>query len=84
MAAEIQRLSVDTVSAMESSITSYITQGYMVVNKTPTSATMIKRKQFSTLWAVIGFLVCVIPLLVYLIVYASQKDKVIEIIVAAS
>jgi hypothetical protein len=83
MAADLQRLKVDTTAAMEASITSYISDGYVVVNKTATSATLIKRKQFSTLWAVIGFLVCVVPLLVYLIVYASQKDKVIEITVAA-
>jgi hypothetical protein len=81
MAAEMQRMTVDSVAAMEQAITSYITQGFVVVNKTPTSATLSKKKEFSVLWAVIGFLICVLPLLIYLIMYAAQKDKVVEIIV---
>jgi hypothetical protein len=81
MAAQMQRLTVDSIAAMEQAITSYITQGFSVVNKTSTSVTLVKRKQFSALWAVIGFLVCVLPLLIYLIVYAMQKDQVVEIVV---
>ena len=83
MGANMTRTTVDSVSAMEQAITSYITQGYTVVNKTSTSVTLIKRKQFSTLWAVIGFIVCVIPLLIYLIVYAMQSDHVVELVVAS-
>lgn len=82
MAAHMSRTTVDSVSAMESAITSYITQGFTVVNKTSSSVTLIKRKQFSMLWAVIGFIVCVLPLLIYLIVYASQSDQVVEIVVS--
>lgn len=82
MSAKMQRLTVDSVNAMEQAITSYITQGYSVVNKTATSATLVKKKQFSVLWAVIGFLVCLLPLLVYLIIYATQSDQVVEIVVA--
>lgn len=81
MAAQMQRLVVDSVSAMEQAITSKITQGFTVVNKTPTSATLVKKKQFSIMWAVIGFIVCVLPLLIYLIVYAMQSDEVVEIVV---
>lgn len=84
MAANVTRTTVDSVAAMEQAITSYIIQGYTVVNKTSTSVTLIKRKQFSVLWATIGFLVCVVPLLIYLIVYASQSDHVVELVVAAS
>ena len=82
MAASVSRMTVDSVNAMEQAITSYITQGFTVVNKTSTSVTLIKRKQFSALWAVIGFIVCVVPLLIYLIVYAAQSDQVVEIVVA--
>lgn len=81
MAEQIQRFPVDSVAAMEQSITSYITQGFTVVNKTGTSVTMVKKKQFSVMWAVIGFIVCVAPLLIYLIVYAMQSDQVVEIFV---
>jgi hypothetical protein len=64
---------------METAISSYVVQGYVLANKTQTSATMMKRKEFSVLWAVIGFLICIIPLLVYLIIYAGETDKVVEI-----
>jgi hypothetical protein len=81
LAANLSRMTVDSVQAMDQAITSYITQGFMVVNKTATSVTLVKRKQFSVLWAVIGFVVCVLPLLIYLIVYAAQSDQVVEIVV---
>ena len=45
------------------------------------SATLSKKKEFSVLWAVIGFLICLFPLLIYIIWYAVQTDKVVEIIV---
>ena len=79
---KIQRLNVTTVAEMEQSITSYIAQGFIVVNKTTMSATLQKKKEFKALWAIIGFLLCIVPLLVYLIVYATQPDvEVVEIIV---
>jgi len=83
MAAQMRRMTVDSVAAMEQAITSYITQGFTVVNKTATTVTLVKKKQFSALWAVIGFIVCVLPLLIYLIVYAAQSDQVVEIVVAS-
>jgi len=83
MAAQIERVVVDSVASMEQAITSYITQGFSVVNKTPTSVTLLKRKQFSIMWAVIGFIICVLPLLIYLLVYASQSDQVVEIVVTS-
>ena len=46
------------------------------------SATLQKRKEFSVLWAVIGFLLCLLPFLIYLMVYASKPDfEVLEITV---
>jgi hypothetical protein len=64
---------------LENMVASYIAQGYNVANRTPSSVTMIKRKQFSVLWAVIGFIVCVLPLLIYLIVYALEDDQMVII-----
>ena len=80
MAAKYSRMTADSPAAMEQVITSYITQGFVVVNKTATSVTLSKRKEFSVLWAVIGFIVCILPLLIYLIVYATQSDQVVEIV----
>ncbi len=45
---------------------------------------MIKKKEFSVLWAVIGLLICIIPLLIYLLIYATESDKVVEIRVRGS
>lgn len=84
MAAHVQVLEVNSPAEVDAAISSWIVQGYVLANRTPTSATMMKKKEFSALWAVIGLVVCVIPLLIYLIIYASESDKVVEIRVSAS
>lgn len=65
---------------MEQVITTYVAQGFIVVNKTASSATLQKKKEFKIVWAVIGFLLCFLPLLVYLIIYLTQPDvEVVQI-----
>lgn len=83
MAAQVQVIEVNSPAEVDTAISSWVVQGYVLANRTPTSATMVKKKEFSALWAVIGFLICIIPLLVYIIVYAADSDKVVEIRVAA-
>ncbi len=68
----VQQVSVLNAHAMEQVITSYIAQGFAVVNKTESSATLQKKKEFKLVWAVIGFVLCLLPLLIYLVVYATQ------------
>lgn len=84
MAAQVQVVQVQTSQEMEIAISSYVVQGYVLANKTAESATMTKRKEFSVLWAVVGFLICLIPLLIYVIIYASETDKVVEIRLVSS
>ena len=79
MAATQQMVEVTTPQEMETAISSYVVQGYVLANKTPTSATMIKKKEFNIVWAIIGFLICLVPLIIYLIIYAGETDKVVEI-----
>ena len=79
MAASVQVLEVDRPDEIDIAVSSYVVQGYVLANKTAVSATMVKKKEFSALWAVIGLILCVIPLLIYLIVYAGETDKVVEI-----
>lgn len=79
MAAQVQVVEVETAPEMETAISSFVVQGYVLANKTANAATMVKKKEFSVLWAVIGLLICIIPLLVYVIIYAAESDKVIEI-----
>lgn len=84
MATASMALQVNTTQEMESMIQGYIAQGFNIANRTPTSVTLIKRKEFSVLWAVIGFLVCLLPLLIYLIVYAAQSDQMVTITLAGA
>ena len=79
MAAKVQIIEVGSPQEMETAISSYVVQGFSLANKTPSSATMIKKKEFNVIWAIIGFFVCLLPLIIYLIVYASDSDKMIEI-----
>ncbi len=77
---KVHSVPVSNADAMERVITVYIAQGFVVVNKTSNSATLQKKKEFKIVWAVIGFVLCVLPLLVYLIVYATQPSvEVVQI-----
>lgn len=82
---KVQKVMVDSREEMEAALTGYLAQGYVVANKTATRATLQKPKEFSVLWAVVGLLLCALPLLIYLIVYAMQPDvQIVEIIVDPS
>jgi hypothetical protein len=81
MAAKIQRVSVSSIAEMEMAITTYGAQGFDVLNKTANSVTLVKRKRFNVIWSVIGFLLCVVPLLIYIVIYMLQSDVIIEITV---
>jgi hypothetical protein len=80
--ATVQQVPVYSEAQMEQWITSYIAQGFMLSNRTPTGATLFKKKEFSILWLVIGLLLCVFPLIIYLIVYAAESDKMIQLYLA--
>src|SRR5258708_17645688 len=80
--ATVQNFPVYSEAQMEQTITSFIAQGYVLSNRTPSSATLFKKKEFSILWLVIGLLLCLIPLIVYLIIYASESDKMVQIYLA--
>jgi len=67
---------------MESAVTGYIAQGFLVANRTTSSVTLVKRKQFSIVALVIGLILCVVPLLIYLVYYLTQQDQLIEISLA--
>ena len=56
MSSAVANVPVYSEAQLEQTITSYIAQGYALSNRTPTSATMFKRKEFSILWLVIGLL----------------------------
>jgi uncharacterized membrane protein SpoIIM required for sporulation len=79
VAASRRVVTVSSEAQLESTVNSYIAQGFTVQNRTTNTAVMYKAKVFSTLWAIVGLVLCVLPLLIYLIVYAVQTDQMIEI-----
>ncbi|HEX4750249.1 MAG TPA: hypothetical protein VH302_11960 [Bryobacteraceae bacterium] len=78
----IQRYSVPNAQVLEAQVTSYLAQGYIVANRTADSVTLQKKKEFNVLWAVVGFVLCLLPLLIYLIVYVTKPDvEIVEIVI---
>ena len=84
MAVSATQVQVPDRGTLDSAITSYIAQGFTVQNRGEDFAVLFKKKEFSVLWAVVGLVLCLLPLLVYLIVYATQKDQLVEIRVATA
>lgn len=53
----------------------YMQEGFVVRQRTPTTAQLVKPKQFSFIWAFLWFFVFGFGLAVYLIYYAAKKDE---------
>jgi hypothetical protein len=79
MGAKVSTVSVTTAEQMREVATGYVAQGFVVSTQTDVSTTMFKKKEFNVIWAVIGFFLCLIPLLIYCIVYAMESDQMIVI-----
>lgn len=77
--AKNQMVYVADVSELECKIPEYISKGYLVANRNTESVILTKRKQFSMLMAIIGFFLAVFPLIIYIIIYMCQSDKMVEI-----
>jgi hypothetical protein len=84
VAASVQQIQVSSQQELESTITSYIAQGFVVRSRSSDSATLFKKKEFNIIWAVVGFFLCLLPLLVYCIVYATQSDQMVMVTIAAA
>lgn len=69
---------------LTTAIDNLILQGFSIAAREPASVTMVKRKQFSLAWAVVGFILFVLPLLIYLISYETEHDHVVFIRMAAA
>jgi hypothetical protein len=79
MAGNISYIDVNEPEQMQLEITRLVSAGYVVANQNDRSVTLVKRKQFSIPMLIIGFFLCLLPLIIYLIVYAVQKDQIVEI-----
>ncbi len=79
MASNVRHIDVTEPEQMQLEITRLVSEGYTVANQNDRSVTLVKRKQFSIPILIIGFFLCVIPLVIYLIMYSLQKDQIVEI-----
>lgn len=84
MAATASTLQVHSAQELESAVTNYVALGFVVSNRTPDSVVMYKRKEFNVVWAIVGLVLCLLPLLIYLIVYAVERDQMVEIRLASA
>ena len=84
MSATVATVIVPTTEQMQQAVMSYIAQGFVVSTQTADSTTLFKKREFNILWAVIGFFLCLLPLLIYCIIYATQKDQMVVVRVDAS
>ena len=69
-----------TPDEVHSLVNAHLVEGYQLRNQTGSEVVLFKPKQFSIVWAVIGFFFMLLPLVIYIIVYAMQSDKVVQII----
>lgn len=58
----ISKVSVSSVQEMESAITSYLTVGFVVSDRTLITVTLQKKKEFIFFWVIVGFSLCILPL----------------------
>ena len=76
-------ITVDSTDDMETVIANYAMKGFSITSKTSKRAVLYKKKEFSMLMAVIGFVMCVIGLVIYAILFSLKDDEVIEVVVSA-
>jgi hypothetical protein len=56
-------------------ISRYVEAGWHVRNQTETTANLVMPKKFSFWWALLWFVLGVIPLIIYVIYYANKQDR---------
>ncbi len=75
----VRTIEVNSAQQMHSVIQSHIVRGYAMVAQEPGSVTLVKRKEFSVIMLLIGLFLFVLPMFVYLVYYALQKDQYVEV-----
>lgn len=82
--ANARELWVQSEFELSGTIDRFVVQGFSVATRDATSVTLVKRKSFSIVWALVGFFLCLLPLLIYLVVYVMQQDEVVFVRLAAA
>ena len=59
----------------------YVRQGYRVVSQTETSAQLVRPKQFSIMWFLLGLLAVGVGAVLYIIYYMMKRDATVYLTV---
>ena len=65
----------DRQQILQREIVKAVKDGWQVTTQTATSATLTRKKKFSWIWFILWLLLAIVPALVYLLYYATKKDK---------
>ncbi len=84
MTASVRQVQVGSRQELDNTVMSYIAQGFVIQQQSEGSATLFKKKEFNVIWAVVGFFLCLLPLLVYCVVYATQSDEMVTVTIATN
>ena len=68
-------------AVLQAEVIKYVRQGFIVVSQTDTTAQLVKHKKFSLFWAVIWFLLAIVPLILYILYYMAKKDEQVFLVV---
>lgn len=74
----MQQVIVSSAAELENAVAWYAGQGYLIAHKAERVVTLRKPKEFNVAVALLASLTC-LGLFVYLLIYALQEDKVVEI-----
>jgi hypothetical protein len=78
----VKIVKVDSTESLKFTTTSYLAKGFVVANSTSDRVTLQKKKVFNMVIGIIGFLACVVGLVVYAIYYSTLPDaEIVEICV---
>lgn len=70
-----QPVAINPEAILQAEINHYVQKGFRVVSQTARSAQLIKPKKFSVVWAVIWFVLMLLPFVLYLLYYAGKRDQ---------
>lgn len=64
-------------TVLDREIDKYVRAGFRVVSRTPTTAQLVKPKEFSMFIALLGFLFLFVGLVLYMLIYMAEKDQTV-------
>lgn len=65
------------IAILDQEVSNYVRKGYRVVSRTPTTAQLVRPKQFSCLLATLSLLAFGVGFLIYVFWYAAKSDDTV-------